>query len=532
MEEYDYIVVGAGSAGAVLATLLSEDPKNRVLLLEAGRASHPYSRFPISFGLLIDNPAANWRYESEPESNTANRAIPVPRGKVLGGSSAINGLVWVRGQPLDYDTWAQMGARGWSWQDVAPLFTRIESYEQGKGANGRGMTGPLRVTEVPDQNPLYDALFRAAVAAGYKLNPDYNSEDQEGVVKTQVSIHRGRRMSVAHCYLGPAKGRPNLNIVTEAPTRRVLLEGKRCVGVAYEKWGRTVEARAGREVILCAGAVATPQLLELSGIGNPTILKQHGIAVQHASPAVGENFRDHLNARIVWRVKVPSVSYNHKARGLGAVSEAIRYATTRGGFFSLPSAPLLAFLKTRPGLATPDVQMHLVPYAIKDPKRRKLQDFPSMTVACYQLRPESLGSIHIRSADPDAQPAIRFNFLSDPIDQRAMADGFRMMRRIVEAKPMDELRGEEYSPGKKVESDEEILGWIRANSQTAYHPMGTCRMGPEGTRTVVDEKLRVHGLHGLRVADASIFPTMPSGNTNAPCIMVGEKAADLLRTPA
>jgi choline dehydrogenase len=531
MNEYDYIVVGGGSAGAALAARLSENARTQVLLVEAGRAGHPYSRFPISFGLLIDHPTANWRYESEPEPGTANRAIPVPRGKLLGGSSAINGLVWVRGQTLDYDTWAQMGARGWSWQDVAPLFTRIESYEKG-GVNGRGTAGPLRVTEVPDQNPLYDALFKAAVAAGFKLNPDYNSEDQEGVVKTQVSIHRGRRMSVAHCYLDPAKRRPNLSIVTEAPTRRVLLEGKRCVGVVYEHLGREVQARAGREVILCAGAVATPQLLELSGIGNPEILKRHGIAVQHALPAVGENFRDHLNARIVWRVKDPRVSYNHKARGIGAVGQALKYMTSRGGFFSLPSAPLLAFLKTRPELASPDVQMHLVPYSIKDPKQRKLQDFPSMTVSVYQLRPESLGSIHIRSADPDAQPAIRFNFLADTIDQRAMVDGFRMIRSLVEAKPMDALRGEEYSPGKGVKSDDEILGWIRANSQTAYHPIGTCRMGPAGPKTVVDEKLRVHGLEGLRIADASIFPTMPSGNTNAPAIMVGEKAADLIRNAA
>jgi choline dehydrogenase len=502
-----------------------------VLLLEAGRASHPYSRFPVSFGLLIDHPIANWRYESDPEPGTANRAIPVPRGKGLGGSSAINGLVWVRGQPLDYDTWAQMGARGWSWQDVAPLFTRIESYEKG-GRDGRGTAGPLRVSEVPDQNPLYDALFKAAIAAGYKLNPDYNSEDQEGVVKTQASISRGRRMSVAHCYLGPAKRRPNLNIVTDAPTRRILLEGKRCVGIAYERWGRPVEARARREVILCAGAVATPQLLELSGIGNPEILKTHGIAVQHAMPAVGENFRDHINARIVWRVKNPQVSYNHKARGLGSVGQALRYIATRGGFFSLPSAPLLAFLKTRPELATPDVQMHLVPYAIKDPKQRKLQDFPSMTVSVYQLRPESLGSIHIRSADPKAQPAIRFNFLGDTIDQQAMVGGFRMMRKIVGAAPMDVYRGEEFSPGPSVDSDEEILTWIRNNSQTAYHPIGTCRMGPAGPSTVVDDKLKVHGLDGLRVADASIFPTMPSGNTNAPSIMVGEKMADILKAAA
>ncbi|MFZ0849854.1 MAG: GMC family oxidoreductase N-terminal domain-containing protein, partial [Hyphomicrobiaceae bacterium] len=245
MEEYDYIVVGAGSAGSALAARLSENAKHRVLLVEAGRASHPYSRFPISFGLLIHNPRANWLYESDPEPGTANRAIPVPRGKLLGGSSAINGLVWVRGQPLDYDTWAQMGARGWSWQDVAPLFTRIESYENSNGSNGRGTGGPLRVSEVPDQNPLYDALFKAAVAAGFKLNKDYNSEDQEGVVKTQASISRGRRMSVAHCYLKPATRRPNLRIVTEAPTRKVLLDGRRCAGIIYERWGRRIEARAG-----------------------------------------------------------------------------------------------------------------------------------------------------------------------------------------------------------------------------------------------------------------------------------------------
>jgi choline dehydrogenase len=532
MEQYDYIIVGAGSAGAALAARLSESASTTVLLIEAGRASHPYSRFPISFGLLIHNPAANWLYESEPEPGTANRKIPVPRGKLLGGSSAINGLVWVRGQPLDYDTWAQIGARGWSWKDVAPVFARIEDFERkGEAARGRGDGGPLHVQVVPDENPIYDALFAAATVAGHRVNPDYNSEDQEGIAKTQASIHKGRRMSVSHCYLGPAMRRPNLRVVTDAATRRVVLEGKRCVGVVYERQGETVEVRAGREVILSAGAVATPQLLELSGIGRPEILKRFGIEVRHELPAVGENFRDHINARIIWRVKEPSVSYNTKARGLGAVSEALKYVTTGGGFFSLPSAPMVAFLKTEPHLATPDVQMHLIPYSIKDPKRRKLQDFPSMTVACYQLRPESLGSIHIRSADPDAQPAIKFNFLADSIDQRAMVKGFRMMRAIVEAKPMDAFRGEEHSPGKAVETDQQILDWIRNNSQTAYHPIGTCRMG-QGPNTVVDERLKVHGLSGLRVADASIFPTMPSGNTNAPAIMVGEKAADLIRSAA
>jgi choline dehydrogenase len=530
MENYDYIIVGAGSAGAALAARLTEDPRTTVLLLEAGRASHILSRLPISFGLLIHNAAANWLYESDPEPGTANRAIPVPRGKLLGGSSAINGLVWVRGQPLDYDTWAQMGARGWSWQDVAPVFDRIEDFET-RGAQGRGNGGPLHVSIVPDENPLYDALFKAAVEAGYRVNPDYNSEDQEGVGKTQASIRRGRRMSVSHCYLEPAMRRKNLRVVTEAAARRVLLDGRRCVGIAYEHRGGRVEARADREVILSAGAIATPQLLELSGIGRPEILKAHDIEVMHALPAVGENFRDHINARIVWRVEDPRVSYNYKAQGIRAAGQALRYLATGGGFFSLPSAPLVAFLKTRPEVATPDVQMHLIPYSIKDPKRRKLQDFPSMTVACYQLRPESLGSVHIRSADPDAHPAIRFNFLGDSIDQRTMADGFRMMRKIVEAPAMDRIRGEEYSPGKGVDSDEQVLTWIRNNSQTAYHPIGTCRMG-QGPNTVVDEKLRVHGLKNLRIADASIFPTMPSGNTNAPAIMVGEKAADLIRAAA
>lgn len=527
MGQFDYIIVGAGSAGAALANRLTEDAGTTVLLLEAGKASHPYSRLPVSFGLLIDHAEANWRYKSEPEPNTANREIPVPRGKLLGGSSSINGLVYVRGQPLDYDTWAQMGNRGWSWDDVAPLFKRMEDFERGDdGVRGAG--GPLHVSEVPDENPLYDALFAAAQSVGYRRNPDYNGTDQEGIVKTQTTIRRGRRMSTAYSYLRPARNRPNLHVVTEAFARTVLLEGAKCVGIAYERGGQRIEARAGREVVLCGGAINSPQILELSGIGDPDILSAHGIETRHALKAVGANFRDHLNARIQWRVKVPSVSYNTRARGVRLVGEVLKYAATGGGFLSLPSAPLLAFLRTRPELETPDVQMHIVPYAIKSAKRRELHPFAAMTLACYQLRPESMGSIHIKSADPHEQPAIRFNFLADTIDQRAMIDGFRMARTIAEAKPLDLYRGEEFSPGKGIETDDEILSWIRANAETAYHPMGTCRMGP-GPNAVVDDRLRVHGITGLRVADASIMPTMPSGNTNAPCIMIGEKAADLLK---
>ena len=527
--QYDYIIVGAGSAGSALAYRLSENSDRNILLLEAGKASHPYSRFPISFGLLIDNPVANWRYFSEPEVGTANRTIPVPRGKLLGGSSSINGLVYVRGQTLDYDTWAQLGCRGWSWSDVEPLFQRMENYEKG-GDGIRGKGGPLGVTEVPDQNPLYDALFNAAVEAGYKRNTDYNGPDQEGIVKTQATIWNSRRMSTAHCYLRPAMKRKNLHIVTEAMTLGLILEDKCCVGVCYAHEGKEKQARTSGEVILSAGAISSPQILELSGIGNGEVLREHGIKVHHNLPAVGENFRDHINARIQWKVTAPGVSYNDRAQGLSLVGQVMRYLTKGDGFISLPSAPLLAFLKTRSELETPDVQMHLVPYAVKDPKRRKLHPFSGMTVSCYQLRPESLGSIHIRSPNPGTQPAIRFNFLDNPTDRETMVAGFKMMRRIVEASPMDAFRGEEYSPGRDVESDEDIENWIRENSETAYHPIGTCRMGPSSTaaKSVVDEKLKVHGLDGLRIADASIFPTMPSGNTNAPSIMVGEKCAELI----
>ncbi len=526
--EYDYIIVGAGSAGAALAYRLTESGQHKVLLVEAGKASHWASRFPFSFGLLIDHPTANWRFQSEPEANTNNRQIPVPRGKLLGGSSSINGLVFVRGQPLDFNLWAQFGNRGWSYEDVLPVFKRMENYE-GPNTNARGTGGPLNVSEVPDENPLYDAWFAAAEASGIKRNRDYNGHDQEGIVKTQTTISNGRRMSTAHCYLRPAMGRANLRVITEATTHRVLLEGTRCVGVEYAVGGQMQQARAGREVILSAGAVCTPQILELSGIGRPDVLGQHGIAVQHPLDAVGENFRDHLAARIQWRLKVPEVSYNTRMAGLGRVGEVLKYMAGRGGFVSLPSAPLLAFLKTRPELETPDIQLHLVPYAVKNPKKRELHTFPGMTVTCYQLRPESLGSIHIRSADPNAQPAIRFNFLDDPLDRRTMVDGFHLIRRFIDAAPFDAYRGDEYSPGVDVRTDEDVLAWIRANSETAYHPIGTCRMAPGG---VVDDRLRVHGLSGLRIADASIFPTMPSGNTNAPAIMVGEKAADLLREDA
>jgi choline dehydrogenase len=524
--KYDYIIIGAGSAGSVIANRLTADGKNKVLLLEAGKASHPFSRIPISFGLLINNPAANWCYTSEPEENTDNRRIPVPRGKLLGGSSSINGLVFVRGQPLDYNSWAQFGNRGWAWDDVQPIFRRMEAFEQdGDGVDHRGKDGPLRVSTVPDEMPLYDALFAAAEELGIRNRADYNGADQEGLHKTQVTISNGRRMSTAVCYLDPARGRSNLRIETEAMTHRLIMEGKRCVGVAYRQNGRMVEEHAAREVILCAGGVASPQILELSGIGRPEVLREHGIEVLHEMAAVGENFRDHINARLQYRINDAAASYNSRAMGIRLVGQVLKYGLTRGGLLSLPSGPLVAFLKTRPDMDSPDIQLHLVPYGLRDISKRLFQPFPTMAVGVYQLRPESLGSIHIRSTDPNDQPAIRFNFLADPVDQQVTMDGMRLARKLVGARAMDHLRGEELAPGATMENDADLMSYLRTTCETAYHPIGTCRMSPDG---VVDDQLKVHGIDGLRIADASIFPTMPSGNTNAAAIMVGEKASDLI----
>ncbi len=526
-ESFDFIIVGAGSAGSALANRLTENGRWRVLLLEAGARSHPFSRIPVSFGLLIDHPTANWRYSSQPEKTTANRRIPVPRGRLLGGSSSINGLVFVRGQQLDYDTWRQFGNRSWSFEDVLPVFRRMEHYEHGADEL-RAQGGPLRVSKATDDGPLYDAIRAAAKELGLPHNPDYNGVTQEGIVRTQTTISNGIRMSTARCYLDPVRKRPNLRIETDAHACKLVLEGKHCTGVVYGQGGRTVEATAGRDVILCAGGIASPQLLELSGIGQPDLLRSHGIEVVHELPAVGEHLRDHINARIQYHMQRPELSYNKRMQGIGPVWQVLRYVFQKRGFMSLPSAPMLAFLKTREDLETPDVQMHIVPYAVKNPKKRQLHKFPAMTIAVYQLRPESQGSVHIQSSDPHEQPAIRFNFLTDRIDQDAMTGGFRLIRKIMATDAMQTVRGDEYSPGAEVESDAEILDYIRQNSETAYHPIGTCRMGP-GPDAVVDDRLRLHGVSGLRVADGSIMPTMVSGNTNAACIMIGEKAADFIR---
>ena len=524
-DSFDFIIVGAGSAGCALANRLSEDGSLRVLLIEAGKASHPLSPVPVSFSNLIANPKANWCYTSEPDPAMAGRRIPVPRGRLLGGSSAINGLVYVRGQALDYNTWGQLGNRGWSFDDVLPIFQRMENFEP-RSDEWRRQGGPLHVSEVADQNPLYEALIAAGEHIGLPANPDYNGADQTGICRTQTTIRNGRRMSTAVAYLAPAKSRRNLEVVVEALVHRLTMDGKRCTGVSYSVDGRTIDVRARYEVILCCGSVNSPQLLELSGIGQPDLLSSLGIEVRHGMAGVGESLRDHIAPRLGWTITERGITFNDRARGVGLLWQIIKYATRRDGFLSLPSAPLLAFVKTRVGLENPDAQFHLVPYAFS-PTKRKLLAEPGMTITVYQLRPESLGSIHIKSSDPLEAPAIRFNFLSNALDRQTLVDAVRFARRLVEAPAMDKFRGIEFKPGPDVQTDDDIIEWIGNTAETAYHPVGTCRMGSD-ENAVVDDQLRVHGLEGLRIADGSIMPTLVSGNTNAACIMIGEKAASMI----
>jgi choline dehydrogenase len=524
---YDYIVVGAGSAGAVVANRLSADPRNKVLLLEAGPASHPWSRVPVGFAKLIANPAANWLYSSEPEANTDGRRIPVPRGRLLGGSSAINGLAFVRGQAQDFDTWAQMGNQGWSYESVLPFFKRMESWEGGNDRY-RGHDGPLKITNPPPADRFCATVIKAAAEVGIAHNPDYNGARQDGIAMSQATISSGRRMSTAQCYLAPIRKRANLHIETGALGEGLLLEGKRCVGVRYSVGGTPREARASREVIVSGGSINSPQLLELSGIGQPERLKTLGIEVRHALPGVGENLRDHYAPRTRWTVGAKGITYNDTARGLGLVEQALRYAFTGKGLLGMVAAPLRAFVRSREGLEAPDLLLGWVPmFTEAGPTGPRIARESGVTCYAHPMRPESKGHIHITSADPSKPPAINFNFLSAEVDGELTVRAVRIARAIMTASAMAPLQVKEAAPGADKTADNEILDWVKKSAETTYHPVGTCKMGNDAM-AVVDPELRVHGIGGLRVADASIMPTLTSGNTNAPSIMIGEKAADMV----
>jgi len=529
-QSFDYIVVGAGSAGSVLANRLSADARFRVLVLEAGRESHPWSRVPVGFAKLIENPAANWLYSSEPDTGTGQRRIPIPRGKLLGGSSSINGMVFVRGQSQDYDQWAQLGNRGWSYRDVLPIFRDMESYQGDADDEYRGRQGPLKVTESNESGPIYDALIKAAGSVGIQYTKDYNGAAQDGIGMTQATIRKGRRMSTAYCYLDPARGRPNLKIQANALTECLLIEGKRCVGVRYSLNGAPVEARATREVIVSGGSINSPQLLELSGIGQPELLKSVGIEVRHELNGVGENLRDHYSPRMKWSVpRSLGLTYNDKGRGLGLVWQALKYGLTRKGLLGLPASPIRAYIRTRAGLDAPDAAIAWIPFLADN--NYKLAKQSGITAIMNILRSESTGSIHVASKEPRTPPAVRFNFLTAQLDREVTLEAMRITRRIMTAPSMREIATDEMAPGVNIRSDDELLDWVRKNAETTYHPVGTCKMGSD-PMAVVDDQLRVHGMEGLRVADASIMPTLTSGNTNAPSIMIGEKASRMVLAAA
>jgi len=526
MRTFDYIIVGAGSAGCVLANRLSADPGREILLLEAGgRDSSIWLHVPVGYVKTMDMARVNWLFHSEPEAATGGREIPVPRGKVLGGSSSINGMLYVRGQARDYDGWAQMGNRGWSYADVLPYFKRSE-HREGGGSEYHGVGGPLNVADTRETYELLDRVIEAAEECGYPRNPDYNGASQEGFGYYQVTQRNGRRHSAAGAFLDPVRRRRNLRIETRAHATRVLLENGRAAGVSYGVKGEPRTARARREVLLCAGAVQSPQLLELSGIGAPDRLEKHGIEVVHPLPGVGENLQDHYIVRIANRINRP-ITLNEKLRGIGLVGEVLKYAVARRGALSLTAGIVYGFVRTRPEVETPDVQYHIAHATFRDAHKRVLDRHPGLTIAPCVLRPESRGSIHVGSSDPFAAPVIRPNFLAAQRDRDTLVAGLRVARDLARSKVLGAYVEREDRPGPECRSGDGLLEYARQTGATLYHPVGTCRMGSD-EMAVVDDALRVRGIDGLRVVDASVMPTLTSGNTNAPTVMIAEKGADLI----
>ncbi len=523
---YDYIIIGGGTAGCILAEALTRSGRHQVLLVEAGgEARSPWIRIPAGFYKLLVNRRYNWGFWSSEEAATDFRRIAIPRGKGLGGSTLINGMIYVRGQPQDYDLWQARGASGWGWQDVLPWFKAIEAWGKPDPDGLRGSSGPLPVNEVIEQNAIGQAWIDAARAQGQRFNPDYNGAGQEGVGWYQVNQGHGERYSAERSWLAPARSRPNLTVLTDARVTRVLFSDRRATGVRLIHRGVAQDVRAG-ETILAAGAVQSPQLLELSGIGDPARLNSLGIEVVQALPGVGENYLDHFCTRMNWRVSQP-VTLNEQTRFPRLFLEVLKYGIGRRGVLTYGTGLTHGFLRSRPGLERPDVQYFFMHASYANAAERKLHKFPGMTLGVTQLRPQSRGSIHATSPDIAVQPAIVPNFLDHEEDRRAMIDGMKLAREIIGQKPMDAWRVAELSPGTGCASDADWLAFARANGQTIYHAAGTCRMGDD-VGAVVDPALRVHGVAGLRVIDASVMPEMVSGNTQAAVMMLAAKGADLV----
>ena len=524
--QFDYIIVGAGSAGCVLANRLTESGEHRVLLLESGgRDSNRWIHIPIGFGKVMFDREVNWMFETEPEARMNARTIKIPRGRVLGGSSSINGLIYIRGQREDYDDWRALGNPGWGFDDCLRYFKKAE--HQSRGADEwHGSGGPLCVSDVKDTHPLADAFIAAGEAIGIERNDDFNGARQEGLGYFQGTARNGMRCSAAVAYLRPAMQRRNLTVVTHAHASRILTEGTRATGVQYSVEGTTHNALAAREVIVAAGAIQSPQLLQLSGIGPGELLQKHGIAPVHVLAGVGRNLQDHLQSRIIWRCTDP-VTVNDDLMSLRRkLGIGLKYALSRSGPLSWYAGLAGGFARTRPELDRPDIQFHFFPYST-DRTDPTLHRFSGFTMSVCKLRPESRGTVEIKSREPEKAPAIQPNFLERESDVATMLEGLKLVRRMAQTPQLARWISTEYDPGPQCTSDEHLVDFIRNKAMTVYHPVGTCKMGSDAD-AVVDQQLRVHGMQQLRVIDASIMPTVTSGNTNAPVIMIAEKASDMI----
>jgi choline dehydrogenase len=524
--EFDYVIVGAGSAGCVLANRLSASGQHSVLLLEAGpKDTNIWIHVPLGYGKLFKEASVNWMFQTEPEPGLNGRSVFQPRGKVLGGSSSINGLLYVRGQHEDYDRWRQRGNVGWGYDDVLPYFKKAE--DQGRGGNDyHGAGGPLPVSDWRHHDPLSEAFVHAAAEVGIPTNPDFNGATQEGAGFFQTTTKRGRRASTARSYLRPAMKRDNLHVETDAQAQRLLFEGRRATGVVYKQNGMERTARARREMIVSSGAYGSPQLLQLSGVGPADLLKQHGISVVLDAPGVGNDLQDHMQVRIVMKCKQKVTLNDVMKNPLRQMMAGVQYAAFRKGPLTIAAGTSGAFFKTDPRLASPDIQIHFLPFST-DKMGEKLHAQSGFTASVCQLRPESRGSLRIKSADPSVPPEIRINYLATETDRRAFIDGIRILRKILAAPALKAYAVAEVDPGPTVKSDDELLDFCRRTGSTVYHPTSTCRMGSDAL-AVVDQRLRVRGIEGLRVVDASVMPDLMSGNTNAPTIMIAEKASDMI----
>ena len=528
MHEVDYVIVGSGSAGSALAARLSEDGRDKVLVLEfGGTDAGPFIQMPAALSYPMNMGIYDWGYRAEPEQALGGRALATPRGKVIGGSSSINGMVYVRGHPRDFDTWADMGARGWGYADVLPYFMRME-HAHGGEEGWRGTDGPLHVTRGPRRNPLYDAFVQAGIQAGFERTDDYNGRQQEGFGPMEMTVWQGRRWSAANAYLKPALKRENLRLTTRALARRVLFEGRRAVGVEYERGGRIEVVRARREVILSASAINSPKLLLQSGIGPAGELKALGIDVVADRPGVGRNLQDHLEVYVQQQALQP-ITLNGR---LGLISKGmigLEWLLRRSVLGATNHFEACAFVRSRPGVDYPDIQFHFLPAAIRYDGTTPAAGH-GFQVHVGPMRSKSRGAVTLRGHDPRLPPRIRFTYMSHPEDWEDFRIAIRLAREVFAQPAFDLHRGREIAPGADRQSDAALDAFVREHAESAYHPCGTCRMGAADDRgAVVDPEARVIGVEGLRVADSSIFPQVTNGNLNAPSIMVGEKVADHIR---